>query len=81
MWYYYLLNIVKIKMLSLNFFSTTTWCPFTVSTASSCLCLHYNVTTSCFLHYKKDIVETGRTMQTLLSLLSECNPKMVKVVR
>ncbi|XP_035859283.1 hypoxanthine phosphoribosyltransferase 1, like isoform X1 [Sander lucioperca] len=29
----------------------------------------------------EDIVETGRTMQTLLSLLSECNPKMVKVVR
>uniref|UniRef100_A0A3Q2QYK4 Hypoxanthine phosphoribosyltransferase n=1 Tax=Fundulus heteroclitus TaxID=8078 RepID=A0A3Q2QYK4_FUNHE len=28
----------------------------------------------------EDIVETGRTMQTLLSLLSECNPKMVKVV-
>uniref|UniRef100_A0A3Q2DWR0 Hypoxanthine phosphoribosyltransferase n=1 Tax=Cyprinodon variegatus TaxID=28743 RepID=A0A3Q2DWR0_CYPVA len=28
----------------------------------------------------KDIVETGRTMQTLLSLLSECSPKMVKVV-
>uniref|UniRef100_A0A8C7VW50 Hypoxanthine phosphoribosyltransferase n=1 Tax=Oncorhynchus mykiss TaxID=8022 RepID=A0A8C7VW50_ONCMY len=28
----------------------------------------------------KDIVETGRTMETLLSLLSECNPKMVKVV-
>uniref|UniRef100_A0A3Q3X514 Phosphoribosyltransferase domain-containing protein n=1 Tax=Mola mola TaxID=94237 RepID=A0A3Q3X514_MOLML len=28
-----------------------------------------------------DIVETGRTMQTLLSLLSESNPKMVKVVR
>ncbi|KAK0149256.1 Hypoxanthine-guanine phosphoribosyltransferase [Merluccius polli] len=29
----------------------------------------------------EDIVETGRTMQTLLSLLSECNPTMVKVVR
>ncbi|XP_068595084.1 hypoxanthine-guanine phosphoribosyltransferase-like [Brachionichthys hirsutus] len=28
----------------------------------------------------EDIVETGRTMQTLLSLLGECNPKMVKVV-
>uniref|UniRef100_A0A8C7J777 Hypoxanthine phosphoribosyltransferase n=2 Tax=Oncorhynchus TaxID=8016 RepID=A0A8C7J777_ONCKI len=28
----------------------------------------------------EDIVETGRTMETLLSLLSECNPKMVKVV-
>ncbi|XP_061628548.1 hypoxanthine phosphoribosyltransferase 1, like isoform X2 [Phyllopteryx taeniolatus] len=28
----------------------------------------------------KDIVETGRTMQTLLSLLSESRPKMVKVV-
>ncbi|CAL8358583.1 unnamed protein product [Lota lota] len=28
----------------------------------------------------EDIVETGRTMQTLLSLLDECNPKMVKVV-
>lgn len=41
----------------------------------------FNATTSCVLHYKKDIVETGRTMQTLLSLLSECNPKMVKVVR
>uniref|UniRef100_H2TSY1 Hypoxanthine phosphoribosyltransferase n=1 Tax=Takifugu rubripes TaxID=31033 RepID=H2TSY1_TAKRU len=27
-----------------------------------------------------DIVETGRTMQALLSMLSECNPKMVKVV-
>lgn len=33
-----------------------------------------------FLLWHKDIVETGRTMQTLLSLLSECNPKMVKVV-
>lgn len=30
---------------------------------------------------QKDIVETGRTMQTLLSLLSESRPKMVKVVR
>ncbi|XP_011605217.1 hypoxanthine phosphoribosyltransferase 1, like isoform X1 [Takifugu rubripes] len=29
----------------------------------------------------EDIVETGRTMQALLSMLSECNPKMVKVVR
>ncbi|XP_066569911.1 hypoxanthine phosphoribosyltransferase 1, like isoform X2 [Amia ocellicauda] len=28
----------------------------------------------------EDIVETGRTMQTLLSLLSGYNPKMVKVV-
>ncbi|KAJ3597095.1 hypothetical protein NHX12_003495 [Muraenolepis orangiensis] len=28
----------------------------------------------------EDIVETGRTMQKLLSLLSECNPTMVKVV-
>uniref|UniRef100_G3PEW9 Hypoxanthine phosphoribosyltransferase n=1 Tax=Gasterosteus aculeatus aculeatus TaxID=481459 RepID=G3PEW9_GASAC len=28
----------------------------------------------------KDIVETGRTMETLLSLLSDCKPKMVKVV-
>ncbi|XP_061628547.1 hypoxanthine phosphoribosyltransferase 1, like isoform X1 [Phyllopteryx taeniolatus] len=28
----------------------------------------------------EDIVETGRTMQTLLSLLSESRPKMVKVV-
>ncbi|XP_064168199.1 hypoxanthine phosphoribosyltransferase 1, like isoform X2 [Anguilla rostrata] len=28
----------------------------------------------------KDIVETGRTMQTLLSLLNGYNPKMVKVV-
>uniref|UniRef100_A0AAQ4Q3M1 Phosphoribosyltransferase domain-containing protein n=1 Tax=Gasterosteus aculeatus aculeatus TaxID=481459 RepID=A0AAQ4Q3M1_GASAC len=27
------------------------------------------------------IVETGRTMETLLSLLSDCKPKMVKVVR
>lgn len=47
-----------------------------INYASFCLCLHY-VTTS----GKKDIVETGRTMQTLLSLLNECNPKMVKVVR
>lgn len=30
---------------------------------------------------KKDIVETGRTMQALLSMLSDFNPKMVKVVR
>lgn len=51
-----------------------------INYASFCLCLHY-VTISGFLHYKKDIVETGRTMQTLLSLLSKCNPKMVKVVR
>ncbi|XP_030222940.1 hypoxanthine phosphoribosyltransferase 1, like isoform X2 [Gadus morhua] len=29
----------------------------------------------------EDIVETGRTMKTLLALLDECNPKMVKVVR
>ncbi|ROJ64715.1 Hypoxanthine-guanine phosphoribosyltransferase [Anabarilius grahami] len=28
----------------------------------------------------KDIVETGRTMETLLKLLNECHPKMVKVV-
>uniref|UniRef100_A0A8C6P9H2 Hypoxanthine phosphoribosyltransferase 1, like n=1 Tax=Nothobranchius furzeri TaxID=105023 RepID=A0A8C6P9H2_NOTFU len=28
----------------------------------------------------EDIVETGRTMQALLSLLSKCNPKMIKVV-
>ncbi|XP_059916169.1 hypoxanthine phosphoribosyltransferase 1, like isoform X2 [Gadus macrocephalus] len=28
----------------------------------------------------EDIVETGRTMKTLLALLEECNPKMVKVV-
>uniref|UniRef100_A0A3B4CFM9 Phosphoribosyltransferase domain-containing protein n=1 Tax=Pygocentrus nattereri TaxID=42514 RepID=A0A3B4CFM9_PYGNA len=29
----------------------------------------------------EDIVETGRTMETLLALLNECNPKMVKVAR
>ncbi|XP_026095364.1 hypoxanthine-guanine phosphoribosyltransferase-like isoform X1 [Carassius auratus] len=28
----------------------------------------------------EDIVETGRTMETLLKLLNECRPKMVKVV-
>ncbi|XP_067235376.1 hypoxanthine phosphoribosyltransferase 1, like isoform X1 [Chanodichthys erythropterus] len=28
----------------------------------------------------EDIVETGRTMETLLKLLNECHPKMVKVV-
>ncbi|XP_051546356.1 hypoxanthine phosphoribosyltransferase 1, like isoform X2 [Myxocyprinus asiaticus] len=28
----------------------------------------------------KDIVETGKTMETLLKLLNECRPKMVKVV-
>uniref|UniRef100_A0A8C1C392 Hypoxanthine phosphoribosyltransferase n=1 Tax=Cyprinus carpio carpio TaxID=630221 RepID=A0A8C1C392_CYPCA len=28
----------------------------------------------------KDIVETGKTMETLLNLLNECHPKMVKVV-
>uniref|UniRef100_H2M3L4 Hypoxanthine phosphoribosyltransferase n=1 Tax=Oryzias latipes TaxID=8090 RepID=H2M3L4_ORYLA len=33
-----------------------------------------------FLFGLQDIVETGRTMQTLLSLLGECHPKMVKVV-
>lgn len=36
-------------------------------------------TNSLFL--PKDIVETGRTMETLLKLLNECHPKMVKVVR
>lgn len=35
----------------------------------------------CVPRYLKDIVETGRTMETLLSLLSDCKPKMVKVVR
>lgn len=39
-----------------------------------CSCKH-------FLFGLQDIVETGRTMQTLLSLLGECHPKMVKVVR
>ncbi|RXN31101.1 hypoxanthine-guanine phosphoribosyltransferase-like protein [Labeo rohita] len=28
----------------------------------------------------EDIVETGKTMETLLKLLNECHPKMVKVV-
>lgn len=29
----------------------------------------------------KDIIDTGKTMQTLLELLKQYNPKMVKVAR
>ncbi|KAK1789788.1 hypothetical protein P4O66_015666 [Electrophorus voltai] len=31
------------------------------------------------MHVFQDIVETGKTMETLLALLHDCNPKMVKV--
>jgi hypoxanthine phosphoribosyltransferase len=31
--------------------------------------------------FQKDIIDTGKTMQTLLSLVKQYNPKMVKVAR
>lgn len=35
----------------------------------------------CLVFFLKDIIDTGKTMQTLLSLVKEHNPKMVKVAR
>lgn len=33
------------------------------------------------IFFLKDIIDTGKTMQTLLELLKQYNPKMVKVAR
>lgn len=38
-------------------------------------------TINCLFSFRKDIIDTGKTMQTLLSLVKQYNPKMVKVAR
>lgn len=38
-------------------------------------------TINCLFSFQKDIIDTGKTMQTLLSLVKQYNPKMVKVAR
>uniref|UniRef100_A0A3P9PN68 Hypoxanthine phosphoribosyltransferase n=1 Tax=Poecilia reticulata TaxID=8081 RepID=A0A3P9PN68_POERE len=66
-------NSDKSVPLTVDFIRVKSYCVMHLSVIICIFCDH-------FLLLRKDIVETGRTMQTLLSLLSECNPKMVKVV-